>query len=321
MLVLPRYAFSVWFFGLFRSKQLYVVCGSAVTLSLVLVVSLVSLARGQAPAPSLLASNPSPSGTTSVGPVNSTTLAACAAALNEARHVLDSVATMQAVMEKRERVRGRLEPLQQIEIKVRRAPRGVYMRWRAPDEGQEVIWRENANGNQILVHPGGWRGRLLPMVRIDPNSPRVLEQSRRPIESAGLWAMTRQLGELVAQAQKSAAALRVDVTQDQQFAGRKCTAYRLVRAAYTSASDFQSLVIYIDAAAKVPVGIERYIWTVGGRGAPVLDEYYAYRDLRLNAPLSGRDFDAANPAYHFGDAAGSDQDAESIGSKAGAQLK
>jgi hypothetical protein len=321
MLVLPRYTLYVRLFGLFRSKQLYVACGTAVTLSLVIVVSLVSLARGQTPGPALLAARAEPAAIASAGPANPTTLAACAAALAEAQRVLDKMGTMQAVMEKRERVRGRLEPRQQIELKVRRAPRAVYMRWRSPDEGQEVIWQENANGNQILVHPGGWRGRLMPMVRIDPKSPRVLEQSRRPIESAGLWAMTLQLGELLAQAQKSTAALRVDVAQDQQFAGRNCTVYRLVRAVYTSPTDFQSLAIYIDAAAKVPVGIERYVWATGGRGEPVLDEYYAYRDLRLNAPLSDRDFDTANPAYHFGEAASSERDAESIGSKAAAQLK
>ena len=161
----------------------------------------------------------------------------------------------------------------------------------------------------------------MPLVKIDPKSPRVLEQSRRPIESAGLWALTRQLGELVAQAQASDAALRVDVAQDQQFAGRKCTMYRLVHTAYTSSADFQSLVIYVDSAARLPVGVERYVWAAEGRGEAVLDELYAYRELRLNAPLADRDFDTANPAYHFGDASDGDRDAESIGSKAAGQIK
>jgi hypothetical protein len=188
------------------------------------------------------------------------------------------------------------------------------MRWRAPDEGQEVIWQENANGNRILVHPGGWRGRLMPMVKVDPKSSRVTEQSRRPIESAGLWALTKQLRELVAGARKSPAAVRVEMAEGVSFAGRSCTMFRLVRTTYGSAADYRTVVFYIDSAAKVPVGFERYIWAAGGRGEPMLDEYYAYRELRLNAPLADRDFDAANPAYHFSDTAEAGRDTDSIGS-------
>ena len=214
--------------------------------------------------------------------------------------MLESVNAMQAVMEKRERVKGNLEPGQQHRVKVRRSPRSVYMRWQSPDEGQEVIWQENANGNRILVHPGGWRGRLMPMVKVDPKSTRVSEQSRRPIESAGVWAMTRQLGDLVTQCPaipRGQCKLKSSKAKTLPAAIVPC--FASCRNAYQAGADFQSVVFYIDAAAKVPVGIEHYLWGAGGRGQPVLDEYYAYRDLRLNAPLSDRDFDVANPAYHF----------------------
>lgn len=319
MLVLPRYSICMRLFSLLRSSPTGLLCGLAVILSIAIVVSVVSFARGDDTGPQLIAAS-APSPRHSAEPDHSASTVACATALRNAEQVLARVETMQALMEKRERVRGRLEPMQRIELKVRRAPRSVYMRWRSPDEGQEVIWQENANRNQILVHPGGWRGRVMPIVKIDPKSPRVTEQSRRPIESAGLWTLTQQLIEAVDQAQAAGAAVQVSAADGQSFAGCACTRYELVRDAYTAAGDFQRLVIYIDANSRLPVGVERYVWNAGGRGEAVLDEYYAYRELRLNAPLNDRDFSPANPAYRFG-ADEAEPEVDSIGRKPAAGLK
>src|SRR5262249_36277539 len=117
----------------------------------------------------------------------------CILLLEEAERRLAGVSDFSAKFYKRERVNGELGDLNIMDLKVRRAPLSVYMKWNEPYAGREIIWQEGANEGQILVHAGGWQRKIVPLLRLDPLGERAMEYNRRPVTQIGIWNFNRRL--------------------------------------------------------------------------------------------------------------------------------
>lgn len=227
-------------------------------------------------------------------------LETCARLLRDAQQTLSGVESVQAVFHKQERIDGALQPPHIMEVKVRRTPLSVYLRWREPDEGQEIIWRDGAHDGQMVVHPGGWRGRLLASIKIDPEGDRAKATSRRPIKNIGPWSMTERLAVYVEECLQGEHAVEI-VSSDARIGGRDCHCFQFTHPQSTADLDFKQVVIYIDKEQRVPIAVENYGWGTADGGSKLpLEESYVFNELTLNAPLTDLDFDLGNPSYCFG---------------------
>ena len=91
------------------------------------------------------------------------------------------------IMLKQERINGRLQPSEEIEVFYRSKPRSVLMHWlKGQRKADSALHVEGENKGMMLVHPSGLAGKLAPVVSRDPEGPDAREAGRYSIKEAGL---------------------------------------------------------------------------------------------------------------------------------------
>lgn len=222
----------------------------------------------------------------------------CREMLSAAERKLDSAPTMTAVFQKQERIDGEMKPLNVMDLKVRREPLSVYMKWQQPDAGQELIWRHGAHEGKIVVCPAGWRRKVMPMVKIDPTGDMAMAVSRRPITNIGIWNFAKRLNETVSSDVVLDPAQKISMTVGDEVGGSPVYRFTFENPQPGPRATFQKMVIFVDRKLEVPVAFELYGWTgEGSKGQ--LEESYLFGNLQLDVPLTETDFDHQNPAYAF----------------------
>jgi hypothetical protein len=223
----------------------------------------------------------------------------CRELLVAAQKKLDAVPTMSAVFQKQERIEDELKPLNVMDLKVRREPLGIYMKWQQPDAGQELIWRQGAFDGKIVVCPAGWRRKVMPMVKVDPTGDMAMAVSRRPITNIGIWNFTKRLNETVTSDAVLNPAQKITMTAGDQVGGNPVYRFTFENPQPGPQANFQKMVIFVDRKLEVPVAFELYGWVEGDATKGRLEESYLFRDLKLDVGLTETDFDHQNPAYAF----------------------
>jgi hypothetical protein len=224
----------------------------------------------------------------------------CRTLLIEAADRLESIPAMTAMFQKQERIEGELQVVNVIELKARRAPLAVYLKWRAPEEGQEVIYRDGAFDGKMLVCPAGWKRNVMRMVKIAPDSERAMAVSRRPITNVGIWNFTDRVRQTIDQELLRNPQIETSHVSGDEISGRPCDRFTFERHATGAVGEFHKMVVHIDRTLGVPVALEHYRWgDVDGTVVSRLEESYLFRDLNLDAELADVDFDETNPAYEF----------------------
>lgn len=227
-------------------------------------------------------------------------VARCRTLLAEAEQKLDSVPAMSAVFQKQERIDGVLQPVNVMDLKVRREPLSIYMKWRTPDEGQEIIWRDGAFDGKILVCPAGWKRKVMRTVKIDPTSDQAMAVSKRPVTNAGIWNFASRLRHTVDEELMRDPAIEVTLTSGDEISGRPCDRFTFAHPGPAVDGEFQKMLIYVDRTLAVPVACEHYRWAAeGDQFVGRVEESYLFRDLDLTAAHADVDFDERNPAYEF----------------------
>src|SRR5208337_1170144 len=94
---------------------------------------------------------------------------------------------------KQERINGKLLPEQTYFIKVRQDPFAIYMRGIQPVAGRELIYAEGHYDNHVIGHPEGMARFLVPRLKVPPDHPMILAESRHPMNQAGLGNLIRKL--------------------------------------------------------------------------------------------------------------------------------
>jgi hypothetical protein len=177
------------------------------------------------------------------------------------------------------------------------------LRWREPNEGREITWREDAHDGQIVVRAGGWRRKIVPLLKIDPLSERAMQYSRRPVTGAGLWSFNARLRQFVEE-EAPRGSWRAELLDHVSIAGRPCYCFQFSADVDPApevqgrdvASDHprRQVVIYIDAELGLPIACERFgPPTPGAPQEAALEESYAFTELQLNPPVSDHEFDLA----------------------------
>ena len=219
--------------------------------------------------------------------------------LQEARSVLqrmfaaaDNVQDYEVVMDKQQRRKGEMQPLEELQIKHQRSPDCRYMRWIGElHRGREMIYCPNRYSGKIEAHDNGLMG--LFTVALDPEGSRATEGQLHRIYETGLFMLVKKVREdydyLTAHAD-----LPAPVLSHRQIAGVESTCVELAQGADLFVSyHVGRRELCVDDSLYLPT--ELHLWNTDGE----LMEHYIYSQYKLNVGLTASDFDTNNRSYHF----------------------
>lgn len=209
-----------------------------------------------------------------------------------------------AVLHKQERLGSELGEVQRLECKLRHEPFSVYMKWHTGDIGRELIYVDGKNDGNMVVHPGGWKGRLTGALNLDPNGSMAMAESRHPVTQAGLKRLGETLLGYHRQCLENETGWTCDLYDNQQIDGRDCY---LVIVTYNSperSEVYRKSMHYIDKELSVPICTRNYTWAEEGTDPENLDEEtliesYTWTNIRVENRLADADFDSTNSNYNF----------------------
>ena len=205
---------------------------------------------------------------------------------------------------KRERVDGILGDGQIVNIKVRHEPFSIYMKWVVGDRGREVLYVDGENDGKLLVKKGGFAGRLLGALKLDPDGSLAMKESRHPVTRAGLLNL---VGELIKHRRKEVLlkeGFKCVMLDNQEVNQRPCYGFVLEFDDRTVSRIYRKSVLYLDKELLVPLHLQNYTWPEkeGEIDAQNLDaetiiEHYTFSNIKLNQNLADPDFDRTNENY------------------------
>ncbi|MDA1017239.1 MAG: DUF1571 domain-containing protein [Planctomycetota bacterium] len=226
--------------------------------------------------------------------------------LEKAHRLLSNTDGYTAKMFRQERVDGELLDEQVIFAKFKHEPFSVYMKWIVGSKGQEVLYREGQNNGDLIVKPGGLKGRFLAALSLDPEGSMAMAESRHPITKAG---MLRLATELLANRRRDLddGQVKCQMIDSQSFDDRDCICFVTEFPNSDYMKDYRKTVLFIDAENSLPILLRNYGWADDACAdlagdeldAETLVEFYAYREVRLDAPLTAMDFDRKNKEYRL----------------------
>jgi outer membrane lipoprotein-sorting protein len=204
-------------------------------------------------------------------------------------------------MVKRERIDGKLGEHQYMFAKVRRAPFSVYLYFLGPEDvkGQEVIYVDGKNDNNMLAHAGSGVRAMVGTVSLKPQSMLAMTGNRYPITEFGVERLAERLVE-VAEHDKNFGECEVNFFPNAKVNGRICTCVQVVHPVPRRNFRFHLARVFIDDELLIPIRYEAYDWPHEAGGQPVLMEEYTYMNVKTNQGFTDADFDPTNPTYKFG---------------------
>lgn len=212
---------------------------------------------------------------------------------------LSRVEDYTATFRKQERIKGKLGPVQTLEMKVRHKPFAIYFKFLSPKDGSEVVYAEGHHDNKLIAHSSGVARFLVPRLAVPPDHPLALADSRHPVTEAGLANLTAKLIRFRRLDLNDPEAETVlDRTRDAD--GREWLRSVHTHPNHHPERPFARVEVLYDPESFFPMDIRSYDWPPPGHtGDLLLAEHYHYENLNLDAALTAQDFDPANPAYAF----------------------
>jgi hypothetical protein len=219
--------------------------------------------------------------------------------LREASDRLNQIEGYTATFRKQERINGELGSEQVLAMKVRHKPFAVYLKYLSPWSGREVVYAEGRYDNQLISHTGGLSGMLIPRLRVPPDHPLALADTRHRVTELGLAPLTdRLLRTARSDIEDSDSEVVLDRIRDER--GREWPRSVLTYHRRHPGRPFARTEVVYDPETLIPVDVRNYDWPdpVQG-GKPLLAEHYRYNNVDFGANLTDLDFDPANPEYAF----------------------
>jgi len=205
----------------------------------------------------------------------------------DCRAAQDKVTGFTATFTKHERIKGDLREPETMLMKCRYSPFSVYFKWQKGSKGgREAIYCEGKYENKVAGHQPP-----LPItVKLVPTSSDALKESIRPITMAGFRSMFDAMIKVTSEA-KQAGDLKIVCLED-VYNGRPV--YCIVRMLPKKRNyPYFLLYTFIDKELMVPLHIATFDWDDD------LVSSYNFADVKLNAPLTDKDFDTDNSSYGY----------------------
>lgn len=207
----------------------------------------------------------------------------------------DALAGYTATFTKRELVGGSLVEAR-MDLKLRHAPKSVYLLFHGDNEGRELIWVDGKNGGNMLVHETGLAA-LVGTISVDPAGSLAMKESRRPVTMIGMSTMAGKLiDQWILETRLPEPAIKF--YPNAKLSGVACKVIEVTHARPHKTLKAQRTRVYIEASTGLPVRVQNYDFNPRG-GEPVLIEDYAYTGVKANPGLTDLDFDVNNPAYDY----------------------
>jgi hypothetical protein len=213
--------------------------------------------------------------------------------LQASQDILDkSVRDYSCTFVKRERVDGVLGEQQHIFLKVMHQPFSVYMLFKQPYTGREVVYVEGQNGNKIVALDVGAK-RFLGKLNLDPNGALAMKGQKHPITSVGIRNLCAKLIKM-SEAELKFGECDVRTVPDSKIDSRPTTMVQIIHP--TARKEFKNHVarIFFDNEHQIPIHYDAYSWPTQEGGKPLLEECYTYQNLQLNNNFTPIDFDPNN---------------------------
>jgi outer membrane lipoprotein-sorting protein len=203
------------------------------------------------------------------------------AILQRMAHAYDNIQDYTALFIKRERIDGKLGPLEKIQLRFQE-PFKVYMAWQEPHAGRVVTYIKGENNNKLQVNPGGKLGFL--HLSLDPDGAMAMRGSHNSVRQAGLH---NAITLIIDQYQRGKQHNQVQLILHGEAAVDGRPAYHLewICPAEKSAGYYAYRgELWIDQEYYLPTRMDIYNWD------NQLYAHYAYHQLRLNPGLSDEAF-------------------------------
>jgi len=226
---------------------------------------------------------------------------------NGLRHIRSDIHDYRCKLVKRERINGKLGPMETMYCKIRNrkvvngrtvTPFSVYMYFLKPNKGREVLFVEGQNNDKLYAREGGVRGRFLPAVWLKPDSALAMQGQRYPLTEIGIENLIVKLLEK-GHYDRRHHDTKVVFRHGAKLQGRKCSVIQVTHPVKRPGMDFHIAQIFIDEQLNIPVRYAAYSWPKGPNMPPVLEEEYTYIDIEVNVGLKNVDFDQKNENYNF----------------------
>jgi hypothetical protein len=190
---------------------------------------------------------------------------------------------------KQERIDGRLQPSEEIEVAFRANPYSVYMHWlRGERKANSVAYVEGQNGGKMLVHPAGLAGSLVKVVSRDPEGDDARQSGRYPITQFGLRNLMQRTYDSWKAAKETGNSQfeYLGVRNIQEIGNRPCYVLRRKGSAPDDTGVMEGTA-YIDKESWMQVGS-----VLKGQQGKLLGEYL-FRNIQLNPQIKANQFDAS----------------------------
>jgi hypothetical protein len=191
------------------------------------------------------------------------------------------------ILDKKERVNGKLKPREVVEACFREQPFSVFMDWKqGAGKAQRVLYVQGENDNKMKARPAGFVGRLGVFTR-DVDAPDARASGRYLITQFGIKLGTERTLKPMLSA-KSRNALHVHyegVFQVPQTGNRLC--YKIVRTPYDPPEDKEGvneLTLYFDVESWLQVGS-----ILKDSEGNLIAEYF-FRNIKINPTFKPNQF-------------------------------
>lgn len=185
----------------------------------------------------------------------------------------------------------------QMRIKIRHEPFSVYLYFKDPSKGREVLYVEGQNDGHLLAHDVGIKS-LIGTVPLLPTSALAMEDNRYPITKIGL---VRSTEELIKQwkAESKFGETEVKYYPEAKIDNIACKVIESTHPRPRKQFQFKKTRFWIDSKTNLPIRIEHFGFPKDPKAKPPLVAQYTYRNIKTNLGLTDRDFDKKNPRYNF----------------------
>ena len=230
----------------------------------------------------------------------------CLLMLRDGARFLDSVEDYSGNFHKEERIGGDLSPRQDIAIKVQHKPHfAVYMKWQNGERGRQILYSDEYDDGCMVVKFGGFK-RMLPALKIDPESSLAKAESRYSIAHAGVQGMLHQIVADRDRDLKRGHGFSCTRLRDQEFDGRNCFCFMVKYDDVEFSKIYRKNLILIDSQIHVPLKVRNYTWATDGDDlaeqeldTATLIEDYSFTGLDFQRRLVANEFSRDNPSYRM----------------------
>ncbi len=227
--------------------------------------------------------------------------------VEQGRKRLADVSDYTCTFFKQERLGTELGDGQIMELKMRHKPFSVYMKWLSGEKGRELLYVDGEQNNKMIVHPGGWKSRIVPSIKLEPDSSLAMSESRHPVTMVGLLKLSDEIIARRKSEIERKCPIRCQFIENETANDRPCYCFVSVYLDRKASEEYRKSIQYIDREWLLPICVKNFTWPEAKQSfandaaldEATLVEHYAYTELQFNQQLANDDFDRANKTYNF----------------------